>query len=274
MSLLLALTAGGGGGAVNYTLACDAGSYSYAGVDAAIPVSRNLAAAVGTYAYSGIDAAIPVSRQIAGAAGAYAYSGVAAAAPVSRNLAGAAGAYAYAGVDAPIPVSRKFAADAGAYAYAGQDATLTYVPGAGSIAYTLLCDAGAYLLTGNDAVLTKTGTSEEQYSGGYATLPERRKRTPEELKAERIALGILPADVAKAANVIAKQAITTATEQRAPDVLEWLDQRNDEYEQALRAEMAQYEQEWATAYRNLVAMAVQEALQIEEETILMLMMEL
>ena len=111
MSLLLALTAAGGGGAVNYTLACAAGSYTYTGKDASLSVSHTLACDAGSYTYTGQDASFVLGR----------------------NLALDAGAYVYAGIDATLDyvpgattVNYALACDFGTYVYTGVDATLSY----------------------------------------------------------------------------------------------------------------------------------------------------
>lgn len=118
--------------------------------------------------------------------------------------------------------------------------------------------------------------SEERNSGGFETQAERKRRTPEELKAQRIALGILPAEVAAVANKIAQKAIRKATERQEPDVIDWVSHADQQalYERQMRLEMARRNQVWEAAYAALFDLAVQEALQAEEETILMLMLEL
>ena len=108
MSLLLALQ---GGGATNYTVTANAGSYAVTGVSASILRSRVLAGAAGSYTYAGVAAILKRSRLVTGAAGAYSYTGVAATI-VKTTL----NAYS-------------ITANAGAYSYSGQAATVTYSGG-------------------------------------------------------------------------------------------------------------------------------------------------
>ena len=84
-SPLAALPVAGGGGAVNYTLSCAAGAYSYTGNDATLtwvaqPTDYTLTCDTGAYAYTGKDATLVVKRNytLVCAAGSYAYTGVAA----------------------------------------------------------------------------------------------------------------------------------------------------------------------------------------------------
>lgn len=136
-----------GGTKVDYTLSLAAGAYAYSGKSAALSVARNLALAVGAYAYSGKSAAVNVAR----------------------NLPLAVGAYSYSGKAITVDLERKMPLAAGAYAYAGNAATLTYVPGAGAVSYSLVLDTGAYVYTGIAASLSATsnvpaGASGKQYN--------------------------------------------------------------------------------------------------------------
>lgn len=72
MSLLLAVTSGG---AVNYTLTCSAGSYTYTGQTATFNRGYSLSCAAGAYVYTGKPATLTVSRNLSCAAGAYTYTG-------------------------------------------------------------------------------------------------------------------------------------------------------------------------------------------------------
>jgi len=113
MSLLLALTASGGG-AVNYTLSCATGAYAYAGNAASLKQAHSLVLAPGAYTLSGKAATLTVARRLALAPGAYAYTGQAATLTYSSG-----------GVDYTLTCA------AGEYAYAGSDAALSYAPGTG-----------------------------------------------------------------------------------------------------------------------------------------------
>jgi len=135
--------------------------------------------------------------------------------------------------------------------------------------------------TGQVGDVSASASSETaQGFGGWARLQIRPRKSDEELKAEltaeRIALGILPAPVAKIANKIAQKAIRAATEVKAPDVLAWAQQAEQQalYERQLRLELSRSKLIWDSAYQRLFEIAVQEALQAEEEMILFLMTEL
>ena len=100
-----------------------------------------------------------------------------------------AGAYVLAGQDAALILGRVLVADAGAYALAGQDATLTYaLPNA----YTLTCDAGAYSLNGQDATFAFSGEIAPAVASGGGIYPTPRRKTRQEIDADRKRLGILP----------------------------------------------------------------------------------
>jgi len=71
--------------------------------------------------------------------------------PVAYNLTGDAGAYALTGQTATFKTGRLLSGATGSYALSGQAATLTYIPGIGSVAYSLSGAKGAYALTGQAA---------------------------------------------------------------------------------------------------------------------------
>ena len=107
MSLLLALTDTGGGGA--FTLTANAGSYSLSGVSANLLKGKLLTSSAGAYALSGVSAGIYRAHKLTADAGAYSYTGVAATLTYTPN----ANAYT-------------LTADNGSYSIAGVDATLTH----------------------------------------------------------------------------------------------------------------------------------------------------
>lgn len=115
---------------------------------------------------------------------------------------------------------------------------------------------------------------KRRVNGG--AVPHSRWKTAEEIKAERIALGIIPEEVAAVANKIARKVIRTATVRQVPDVMEWIahDEQQALYERQMRLEMARRNQAWEAAYARLLDLALQELLQAEEEAILMLLLEL
>lgn len=301
MSLLLAT--GGAGSPTNYALTCAAGSYTLTGVAANLKTAHKLPAAAGSYTLSGVAASTKTARKLQAAAGAYALAGVAAAVPVARKLSAAAGGYTLSGVAASVPATRKLDAAPGSYALAGNAATLTYTPGAAKVDYTLACaagsyslagvaalvpvvrslalDAGAYGLDGVDADLDVTATDDSGGARGFYWTRAKTK-SHKRIEAERISLGILPDDsvmgilpapVAKIVAKVAQKAIRQATAAKAPDVVDWA-AKQAIFDGQIRQEMQRKKQIWDKAYEHVFLIAVQEALQAEEDAVLMLMMEL
>ena len=165
---------------VDYTLVCAAGAYTYAGVAATLKFARSLSLAAGSYSYAGTATALKVARKLSLAAGAYTYAGTATGLKLERKLSLATGTYTYAGTATGLKVARKLALDAGAYGVTGQAATLTYVPGASAVAYTLDCAAGSYDLSGQAASFSYVSGFVPTgfplfYSGGTVSY-ERRPR--------------------------------------------------------------------------------------------------
>lgn len=192
MSLLLALTAGGGG--TTYTLTAQAGSYAISGQAATITRSRLITAQAGAYTYTGQSATITRSRLITAQAGAYTYTGQ----------------------SATITRSRYIAAQAGAYTYTGQDATITYIPSA--TVYTLTALPGAYSYTGQSAAITVIpATSGDTHDpGSYVPQFKREKPWRDERKEKlrkdlQVALGFLKEDDAPES----KQIVQEVTEKYA-----------------------------------------------------------
>ena len=107
MSLLLALTDTGGGGA--FTLTASSGTYSLSGVSANLLKGKLLTSSAGAYALSGVSAGIYRAHKLTADAGAYSYTGVAATLTYTPN----ANAYT-------------LTADNGSYSIAGVAATLTH----------------------------------------------------------------------------------------------------------------------------------------------------
>lgn len=107
MSLLLALTATGGGGA--FTLTANAGAYSLSGVSANLLKGKLLTSSAGAYAVSGVASTITKSKRIASDSGAY-------------SLAGNAASLVY----TPLAGAYTLTANSGSYSLAGVDANLTH----------------------------------------------------------------------------------------------------------------------------------------------------
>jgi len=137
----------GGGVAVNYTLVCAVGAYSYLGLASTLSVNHSLTCATGSYAYAGLAATLSLKRSLLCATGAYAYTGLAATLNVNHTLLCNSGSYTYTGIAASLKVNHSLLCNVGAYAYAGQAATLTYV-NLSPVTYTLLCATGSYTYAG------------------------------------------------------------------------------------------------------------------------------
>jgi len=173
----------GGSSPINYTLIGAPGSYAYTGQAA-------------TYAYTSGSGAIAYA--LAGDRAAYAYTGQSAAFTVGRKLTGASAAYVYSAQSGTFVLARKLAGGSAAYAYTGQAATYTYTSGSGAIAYALAGDRAAYAYTGQSAAFTLSSVQPSAF-GGYYENPHARRRTKEELRAERVLMGILKEPEAKKA---------------------------------------------------------------------------
>jgi len=103
-----------GGSAVNYTLTCAAGAYTYTGQAATLTIGRGLVCDAGAYTYSGQAATLTRGYSLPCATGAYTYVGNAA------TLDYVPGATA---------VDYVLTCDTGVYSYVGVNAELTYVSG-------------------------------------------------------------------------------------------------------------------------------------------------
>lgn len=202
----------------------------------------------------------------------------AAASAVAYVLVCDAGSYAYTGQPASLVVGRNLALAAGAYDYAGNDAVLTYVPGAGSVAYTLLCDAGSYTCSGSDAVLTYVSGSAATGVAGGAGWPvdwqgKRRKLTLEE-QPEKHLRHILDKVVAEYYGEIIESDLPKAVKAEAANVVRPFVARGDSGARVPKSAKV----DWAALERN--AKAVGELFRIwnervvddDEEEFLLLMM--
>ena len=129
----------------------------------------------------------------------------------------------------------------------------------------------------NDTALARGVGPSVEGGGGHLVHGWQRRKTRKQIDEERIALGIIPAPVAKIAEKIARKAIRKAEEQSAPDVLAWaaLQEQQATYERQMRAEMARQNQVWEAAYTRLIKIAIEEKLQAlrddEESAILLLL---
>lgn len=112
-----------------YTLAADAGSFTYTGQTATLRVARKLVAGAGAFSFTGQTATLRVARKIGAAAGAYTLAGADAGLIYSGSgarLTAEAGSYGLTGAAATLRVARRLAAASGSYVFSGGAATLTY----------------------------------------------------------------------------------------------------------------------------------------------------
>ena len=178
-----------GGGATNYTLTADVGSYSLTGQAASLfpTFKRTLVADAASYSLTGQDALLSyipggVDYYMPADGGGYTSSGQDAGLTVVRKYALPAdvGSYTLNGQAANFSVVRKYAlaADVGSYTLNGQDAILAYAPGSG--AYVLAADVGTYTSTGQGAATRfnarvdgSTGTYTSTGQGAALTVARR-----------------------------------------------------------------------------------------------------
>lgn len=85
----------------------------------------------------------------------------------NNTLTGDSGSYAYTGNAAAFQVTRALDGAVGSYTLIGNTGTFSYIPGAGSIPYTLSGATGAYAYTGNAATF-RVGHSLSGATGAYA----------------------------------------------------------------------------------------------------------
>ena len=169
----------------NYTLTCNAGSYTYTGQSATIDRHRALSASAGSYTYTGqsvdITYTVPaVNYNITCNAGSYTYTGQSATISRNRVLSANAGSYTYTGQSATIEKDRYLTASAGAYTYTGQQATITYTPAA--VNYSIDCQPGSYTLTGQSITIDRdryltANAGSYTYSGQQITVTHDRNLT-------------------------------------------------------------------------------------------------
>lgn len=130
----------------------------------------------------------------------------------------------------------------------------------------------------NDTALARGVGPSVDGGGGHLVHGWQRRKTRKQIEEERIALGIIPAPVAKIAEKIAAKAIQKAVEQREPDVLAWVAEREQQatYARQMRTEMARQNQAWDRAYERLIQLAIEERIQNdrdnEEDEVLLLLL--
>jgi hypothetical protein len=142
MSLLLALTGGGGSG---YTVTANTGTYVVTGSPASLLRGYRLVADSGSYAVTGQSANITRSRL----------------------LTAAAGSYSVTGQSATILKSKVLQSASGAYVVSGNNANIVYTPVSGG--YTLTAESGSYSVSGKNATITFTGGTQVIHGGGGHT---------------------------------------------------------------------------------------------------------
>ena len=132
-----------------YTLACDAGTFTETGQAASLEVGRKLVAAAASYAWSGVAATLRAARKLIAGAGTYAWTGQSATltyTPGGYVMPADAGSYAWTGQAASLEYGRELAAGAGGYALAGQAVTFDRT-------YRLAAAAASYSWNGQSASL-------------------------------------------------------------------------------------------------------------------------
>jgi len=132
---------------IDYTLACDAGSYALTGQGLSPLYGRALSIEAGSYALTGQAASPLHGRVLDVGAGSYALAGQDVSPLYGRALSIEAGSYALIGTDATFPRTYIISPEGGVYNLAGQEVILLYSP---TGVYTIICDAGSYALTGQD----------------------------------------------------------------------------------------------------------------------------
>lgn len=143
-------------GTGGFTIAADAGSFTYSGNNANTLFNRRLVSETMSQTYSGNNANILFNRKIVADVGTYTYSGN----------------------NANILFNRDIIAEAGSFSYSGNDATLTYTTALNN--YTITADTGSFTYSGNNAnVLFNRRIAADlasfSYSGNNAGLLFNRK---------------------------------------------------------------------------------------------------
>lgn len=181
---------------VNYSLTADAGAYALTGFDAGLTFARRLLADAGSYSLTGINATLVYvpgggAYTLTADTGAYSLTGNDAGLTFARSMTADVGSYTLNGVDAGLLVGRRLTADAGVYSLAGVDAALIYTA-LGPTAYALTAETGSYVLSGNAAGLTYTdgGVLIDTHDGFWAKewkrIRAREKRKYQEEIQERV----------------------------------------------------------------------------------------
>jgi hypothetical protein len=167
------------------------------------------------------------SYTLNGDAGAYTIAGTAATLLHNRVLNGDAGAYALTGTAATLLHNRALNADPGAYVLAGTDATFVYTP-SGTV-YTLNGDPGSYSIAGTDASFVYTPANNQVWGGHWQPYwldkREWKKKIPQK----------------------AVQAIERIAQS---------EKRGEAAEQALRAEISDFQTRYLDMLRGMQAMQV------------------
>ncbi len=140
------------GGVTDYSITCNAGSYTYTGSSITLARNKSLTASAGSYTYTGQTVAISRNRALTAGAGSYTYTGQQATILKSKLLEASAGSYTYTGQTVEISRNRSLAANAGSYTLTGQSVDITYTPSASGYSITAL--PGSYVLTGEPVAIT------------------------------------------------------------------------------------------------------------------------
>jgi hypothetical protein len=239
------------GGGTDYTLACDAGSFSIGGTAASLKAALNLTASAGalaitgtaatlragyrlpadagSFAIGGTAASLKAGFVLAANAGTFVIAGTAAALRAGTVLSAEAGAFVISGTDAALMASRVLVAESGAFIWTGTDADL--IDDTGTTSYVLEAEPGSFQIVGTDAnlvyvpkVIPVDPDHLDTHDGRVWDFTQSERDDQERTKARRASEKQLRRAIERAVNVVRGsdevQAPATAVEQAKPDVAE------------------------------------------------------
>jgi len=114
-----------------YTLTADAGSFSFAGVAAALLSMRRLDVGAASFAFTGSDVGLRRLFTLAAQPGAFSFAGAAAALLANRRVNVQPANFPLTGATAALLAKRLLAVDPASFSFTGADVTLTYTGGGG-----------------------------------------------------------------------------------------------------------------------------------------------
>jgi hypothetical protein len=138
-----------------YTLDCNAGAFTLAGISTNLLTSRVIDTVVGDFVLAGIDVDLLVSRQLDANVGTFALAGIAIDLLAGRILTADVGDFALSGIDTGLLISRRLSVVVGAFSLVGVDTGLL-------VSKLLDVNVGEFLLAGIDVDLIYSGTGAYQ----------------------------------------------------------------------------------------------------------------